>query len=171
LIDEVQKQFPGIPIKGVISTSDAWPHIGGMREYVARGIPVYLLDLNRPIAQRLITAPYRSNQDALTRQPRKVLVKVVAGKTVVGTGNERLEIYPVRGEVAERMMVVYSPGTQTLYASDIVQKYQGTFFNLEALSEVTGLVQREKLDVKTVFAMHTGAIPYAEIVEATMGKK
>jgi hypothetical protein len=90
---------------------------------------------------------------------------------VIGAGNERLEIYPVRGEVAERMMVVYSPATQTLYASDIVQKFQGKFFNLEALSEVAGLVKREKLDVKTVFAMHTGAIPYAEIVEATMGKK
>jgi hypothetical protein len=171
LMAEVQKQFPGIPIKCVISTSDAWPHIGGMREYVARGIPVYLLDLNRPIAQRLISAPFRSNQDSLAQGPRKAVMKVVAGKTVIGTGDERLEIYPVRGEVAERMMVVYSPGTQTLYASDIIQKYQGKFFNLEALSEVAGLVQREKLDVKTVFAMHTGAIPYAEIVEATMGKK
>jgi hypothetical protein len=76
LIAEVQKQFPGTHIKGVISTSDAWPHIGGMREYVARGIPVYLLDLNRPIAQRLISAPHRSNQDSLAREPRKALTRL-----------------------------------------------------------------------------------------------
>ena len=34
-IAEANKRFPGIPIKAVITTSDAWPHIGGVREYVA----------------------------------------------------------------------------------------------------------------------------------------
>jgi hypothetical protein len=40
LMAEAARRFPGAPVKAVITTSDAWPHIGGLREYVARGVPV-----------------------------------------------------------------------------------------------------------------------------------
>lgn len=43
VIAEAKKRFPGLPIKAVVSASDAWPHIGGIREYVARDIPIYYL--------------------------------------------------------------------------------------------------------------------------------
>ncbi|HKD18792.1 MAG TPA: hypothetical protein VKG23_13150, partial [Thermoanaerobaculia bacterium] len=48
VLDEAKRRFPGLPVKAVVTTSDSWPHFGGIREYVARGIPVYLLDLNVP---------------------------------------------------------------------------------------------------------------------------
>jgi hypothetical protein len=35
VIAEVEKRFPNTPIKAVITTSDAWPHLRGVREYVA----------------------------------------------------------------------------------------------------------------------------------------
>lgn len=37
-IDDARKRFGGLPIKAAITTSDSWPHIGGAREYVARGV-------------------------------------------------------------------------------------------------------------------------------------
>ena len=44
VMEEAARRFPGAAIKAVITTSDAWPHLAGIREYVARGIPVYALD-------------------------------------------------------------------------------------------------------------------------------
>jgi hypothetical protein len=167
VIDAARGRFPNLPVKAVISTSDAWPHLGGMREYVSRRIPAYVLDLNLPIAQRLISAHFDTTPDALARKPEKAIIRTVASKTVIGSGVERLEVFPVRGEIAERMMVVYFPSSKALYASDIVQRSSnGDFFNVEALSEVVDLVKREKLDVNTVFAMHSGPIAYADIVKA-----
>ena len=44
VLDFAQTKFPGMAIKAVITTSDAWPHFAGLREYVARGIPVYVVE-------------------------------------------------------------------------------------------------------------------------------
>jgi hypothetical protein len=41
---------PGKRVKAVITTSTAYPHFGGLREYVARGIPVYAADVNASAA-------------------------------------------------------------------------------------------------------------------------
>lgn len=101
---EAKKRFPGLPIKAVISTSDAWPHIGGVREYVARDIPVYALDLNRSILERLMSSPRRSHPDALERRRKKPRFRIVSDKTIVGSGSNRLDIYPLRTESGERMI-------------------------------------------------------------------
>src|SRR5262249_37349919 len=31
-IEDAGRRFPGAPVKAVVTTSDSWPHIGGMRE-------------------------------------------------------------------------------------------------------------------------------------------
>src|SRR5262249_48765856 len=117
-IDDARQRFGSAPIKAVISTSDAWPHIGGMREYVARRIPIYALDLNVPILTRLFAAKYESFPDALAKTPRRPALHVVSGKTVVGSGANRLEIHPYRTASGERQMMVYWPEHQLLYTSD-----------------------------------------------------
>ena len=33
MLDEADRRFPGVPVKAVVTTSDSWPHIGGIREY------------------------------------------------------------------------------------------------------------------------------------------
>src|SRR5262249_6164348 len=66
-IEDAEKRFAPLKVKAVITTSDSWPHIGGLREYFARGIEVYALDLNRPILERLAAAPYESHPDTLAR--------------------------------------------------------------------------------------------------------
>ena len=167
MIAEVEKRYPGVPIKAVISTSDSWPHLGGLREYVAHGTPAYLLDLNQPIIQRLIAARHTSDPDALAAKPRRADFHVVASKTVIGTGANRLEIYPIRTETGERMMMVYWPDHHLLYGSDLVQPMPtGGFFMPEYLTELMGAAAREHLDVQTVFAMHSGPVTWNDLTAA-----
>ena len=33
ILDEVAARYPGVRVKAVLTTSDAWPHLGGVREY------------------------------------------------------------------------------------------------------------------------------------------
>jgi hypothetical protein len=76
VIEEAGRHFPGDPIKAVVTTSDSWPHLAGIREYVARGIPVYALDLNREILERVIGDHRMSKPDALARGPQKAGVSL-----------------------------------------------------------------------------------------------
>jgi hypothetical protein len=170
VLDELAKRYPGARVKAMVTTSDAWPHLGGVREYVARGIPVYGLDLNQPILERLLRANYSARPDALAKTPKPARFTWVSAKTVIGTGDTRLELYPIRGENGERMMAAYFPALKLLYTSDEIQRQRtGGFFMPELLLEVRDLIEREHLDVDRVFGMHIGSIPWSEI-EAAIAK-
>jgi len=170
VLADARKRFPGLPIKAVVSTSDAWPHLGGVREYVARDVPVYALDLNRPILERLIASPRHAHPDALERQRKKPRFRLVSNKTIIGSGINRIELYPMGTESGERMMMVYFPEHKLLYGSDLVQQRRdGSFFMPEYLSELIEAVRRENLTITRVFAMHTGVTPWKDI-EAAVAK-
>lgn len=163
VLAEAEKRWPGVPVKAVLSTSDAWPHIAGVREYVARGIPVYAPDLNLPILSRLVSAPRGEHPDALARHPRKPDFRAVSGKTLLGTGANRIEIYPLRGETSERQMMVYFPEYKLLYGSDPFQQDQHGYFYAQTVWELVHAVEREKLTVDTFFMMHIGPTAWSEL--------
>ncbi len=166
-IAEAEKRFPKMPIKAVISTSDAFPHIGGIREYVAHNIPLYALDLNRLLLERLIAAPRKNFPDALALKAQKPKFKVVSGKTIVGEGANRMELFPVRGEGGERMLMVYFPEHKLLYGGDLIQgaRPDGTFILPQYLAELADAASREKLPVETVYAMHTDPLPWTRLTD------
>jgi hypothetical protein len=63
--------------------------------------------LNVPILTRLLSATYESSPDLLARAPRAPRLEVVSGKTTVGSGANRFEIYPFRTATGERQMMIY----------------------------------------------------------------
>jgi len=163
VIDESKRRFPELPIKAVVTTSDSWPHFGGIREYVARGIPVYLLDLNVPQIQRALAAPHRFHPDALAKSLRAPILRPVSAKTAIGEGPNRIELYPFRGETGERMMLAFLPESGILYASDLYQS--GRDGPPEYAWEVADAARREQLNVKTVFAMHSDPAPWQTLLD------
>lgn len=167
VIADAQQRYAGSPIKGVVTTSDAWPHLGGMREYVAREIPAYALDGNRPILERLLAAPHRMLPDALARAPKPARFTWVSKRITVGSGANRFELIPLRTVIGERQMVAWFPEFKLLYASDLFQRdRQGNFFVPQTISEIVDVARRENLDVKTVFAMHLPPTAWEEVLAA-----
>jgi hypothetical protein len=167
VIAEAHRRFPGQPIKAVITTSDSWPHLAGIRQYVAEGVPIYALDLNRPILERVIDNPRKSKPDALARAPRQPQFHWVHEKTVLGSGANRLEIYPIRGETSERQMMVYFPEHHLLYGSDPFQQMpDGSYFYPQTVTELTDAVAREHLEVNRFFMMHIGPTPWSDLAKA-----
>lgn len=164
VIADVQKRFGNGHVNAVITTSDAWPHIGGMREYVARAIPIYALDLNIPILSRLFAAKYQSFPDALARGPKQPALHAVSGRTTVGSGPNRIEIYPFRTATGERQMMVYWPAHHLLYTSDLFTIRPGLVFLPQQVSEAVDAVAREHLAVSTAFGMHYDALPWTTVV-------
>lgn len=170
VIAEAERRFPGKPIKAVVTTSDSWPHLAGIREYVADGVPIYALDQNRPILDRVIAAHHSNNPDALERVPRQPSFRLVHRKTELGSGVNRIEIYPIRGETSERQMMVYFPEHRLLYGSDPFQKLEdGSYSFPQTVSELVDAASREDLNVTTLFMMHIGPTPWAELPKIIAG--
>ncbi len=166
-IEEAKKRFPSEKIKAVITTSDAFPHLGGIREYAAQEIPIYALDLNRSILEKVIKSPHKFYPDNLQRNYKNPKFNFVSEKTVIGKGDDRLEIFPIRSESGERMMMIYFPAHKLLYSSDLINKSRdGGFFMPQYLSEIVDAVKRENLAVDNIFGMHISKTAWSEIVDA-----
>ncbi|MGH8377354.1 MAG: MBL fold metallo-hydrolase, partial [Gammaproteobacteria bacterium] len=125
VLAEAHKRFPTLPVKAVITTSDSWPHIGGLREYVARGIPIYALDLDKPILERLFKSSHRYRPDDLQKHPRAPKWRLISKRIVLGSGPNRLELIPYHTETGERQTMVYFPQYKLLYTSDLFAPDQG----------------------------------------------
>jgi len=167
VIEEARKRYPGAPVKAVLSTSDSWPHTGGVRFAVAEGLPVYILDLNRSLLDRMISAPHALDPDALekSKHSKSPNWKIVSGKEEIGSGENRMELYPLRGASTERQYMVYFPESRLLYASDtLALNEDGSLYDPELMHEVAQAVERASLKVDTVFAMHQGPMPWSQVI-------
>jgi hypothetical protein len=165
ILAEAKKRYPGAPVKAVLSTSDSWPHVGGLRFDVAQGLPVYILDLNETLLERMLTAPHKIDPDTLETAKRAPQWKIVAGRTEVGTGANRMVLFPLRGGSTERQYMVYFPERKLLYASDtLVVNDDHTLYDPELFHEVEQAVEREHLVVDTVYAMHQAPVTWSEVL-------
>ena len=166
ILAEAKKRYPDAPVKAVVSTSDSWPHVGGVRLDVAEGLPVYLLDLNQTLLERMVEAPHTIDSDPEETAKKAPQWKIVAGKTEIGTGANRMVLYPLRGASTERQYMVYFPERKLLYASDtLVVNDDHSIYDPELTHEVEQAVEREHLVVDTVYAMHQAPVAWSDVVE------
>ena len=166
VIDEAHRRWPGAPIKGIVMTSDPWAHLGGFREAVALGIPIYVNARSIPFLTALASAPHHLDPDAQQRVPRAPRFIPITGKTVVGSGETGFELYPIGGAYAERMVMAYFPADRLLYGADLVAptgdpgSAHPVFDETEA-SDLRAAVRREHLQVDSVFCVQNFPHPYS----------
>ncbi len=159
VIAEANRRWPGAPIKAFVMTSDPWGHLGGFSEVVRRGIPIYASAGSVPFFASLPGG-----------KAAKLLP--VSTKTTIGKGENRIELYPVGGPYAERMLMAYFPEHKLLYGADLVfmrrgpdGKPTGGFLETEAV-DLRAAVAREKLDVDSVFCVQNyGPFKWADFVK------
>jgi hypothetical protein len=165
VLEKARIDNPALRIKAVLTTSDSWPHVAGVREAVAEKLAVYVLDLNQPLLERMIEAPHTLRPDLLETAPQHPLWHVVAGKTEIGSGSNRAVLYPLRGAATERQYMVYFPQHRLLYASDtlMLDSDSHKLYDPELMREVVAAAEREHLQVDTVYAMHQGPTPWDDV--------
>ncbi len=160
VIAESARRWPGAKVKGLVMSSDPWAHLGGVREAVALGIPIYVSGRSIPALTALLKTPHTLAPDALARTPRAPRFVPVDAKLMVGTGANRVELYPVRGAYAERMTMVYFPAHKLLYGADLVfaARPPGSGYARTAAIDLLRAVAREGLAVDSLFCVQPSPV-------------
>jgi hypothetical protein len=163
----LKEKYPNKPIKAVFVTSDAWPHVGGVRGYAAHKIPIYTHRLNEELLKKVLAADHSPLPDAYEKSRSKPQFKLIDKTLELKDKDNPVRIIPVDGEGGERMIVLYFPLQKVLYTSDLVQysERSKSFFSPQYLSEVKAVVDKHHLEVETVFAFHTSPLPYSEMLD------
>lgn len=164
VLADIATRWPGVRVKAVVSTSPMWMHIGGLREYAARGIPIYALDANVGVVRALLASSHAQAPDSLARVRVTPTVRAVAGRMTLGSGPNSIELRPVRGQHGSSMLLAWFPSHRLLYASDVVipDAFEPVFtpgYN----AELARVVAREGLSVDRVFAEHLLPTPWASV--------
>jgi hypothetical protein len=132
-----------------------------------RHAPVYVLDLNRLLLDRMKKAPRTLEPDALQRSQglRQPLWRIVSGSHAIDSGANRMQLCPLRGASTERQYMVYFPEHRIVYASDtLALNDDGLLYDPELMPEVVLAVEREGPKVDTVFAMYQGPMRWGHTV-------
>ncbi len=166
IFDQAALLFPKGTIKQIVTTSDAWLHLGGIRASVNRAT-VLALKENKEIIETLLKANHATVTDAWqTNVKKKSVIKYIDKRTGIGNGVNRMELIPYRTESGEHMMMVYFPEYKLVYASDLLQPGN---WQREYSLEVIKTIKREKIVVENIYAMHMEPISYAELLKQMEG--
>ena len=170
-IAAAQRLTPGKPIKYVVNSHHHADHAGGMRAYVAEGIPIITHESHKKYyEEQIFKNPHTINPDRLARMPRAPMLEFVKDKRVITDGNQTLEIYLMKDQPhAEGLLMMYLPKPKLLIQADAYIPRPGAPPLPMPSPYTTNLVDnisRLKLDVTRMVQIHGGSSPYTEVLEA-----
>jgi len=168
---EAWRLLPGKPVKYLVNTHHHADHSGGIRGYVAEGIPIITHESHKRYYEQVVfKAPHTLNPDHLARSPRAPVIETVGDKRVITDGTMTLELHLMKGHPhAQGLLMVYVPTEKMLIQADAFAPRPGAK-PLPAPSPYTinlvDNVRRLKLDVQKVAHVHGGVDPYETVVKA-----
>jgi hypothetical protein len=147
IIQYANSAFPATPIVAVVSTDQLWFHVAGLPAYAKAHIPIYVLDANADLVRWVLS----SQLHGVDAHRSASQVRIVKGRTRIGTGKNQIVLIPFRGAASARMIAVYFPQSKLLYCSDLYLPLAwGHQYWTERLAEIRDLIEREHLDVQQI---------------------
>jgi glyoxylase-like metal-dependent hydrolase (beta-lactamase superfamily II) len=120
VLTALAKEFPGKPVKFLVSTHFHNDHSGGVRAYIAAGATLVAGKVNEAFFKQMANAPHTRVPDSLQKTPKPLVLEAVAAeKKVLTDGSRVVEVYPVENSHAEGMLAVYVPKEKLLFVTDL----------------------------------------------------
>lgn len=119
----IEAAFPGHHPVTVVVTDVAWPHIAGLRFWVARGARVITHTASGPFLQQVTAHRWTRSPDALeaSTAPRGEAMRLTTVSDSLVLANGAVRLYPIDGAASEGALIAWIPADRYLWASDFVQ--------------------------------------------------
>lgn len=120
----IARLFPGHHPTVLVVTDLAWPHVAGLRYWVARGATVVSHSTSRLFLQRVLARRWTRSPDLYERRRKQArfIFKEVRDSLALAGGKIRL--YPVDGIGSEGALVAYVDADRFLWSGDYIQTVQ-----------------------------------------------
>jgi hypothetical protein len=163
----IARIFPGHHYPVVLVVTDlAWPHVGGLRFWVASGATIMSNRANRAFLEQVVARRWALAPDKLERHraTARFHFRPVSGSLALAGGD--VIVHAIDGIGSEGALMVYVKDARFLWASDYVQDVDNP--SLYAL-EVWRAVARAGWTPDRVDAEHIPVTPWARIGELVGG--
>jgi hypothetical protein len=160
----VARLFPDHRAVKVVVTDVAWPHVGGVRFWVARGATLVAHGVSEPFLRELIERRWTLRPDALERAREHVELNLTTvGPEGLSLADGAVQLFPVGGIGGEGAVVAWMPDASFLWAGDYVQNVEeATLY----ATEVIRAIRREGVHPSSVAAQHVPLTDWRTVVEA-----
>jgi hypothetical protein len=150
-LDLIHKTFPGDHPIVLVVTDTAWPHVAGVRFWVASGATVISHRASKEFLTRVIDRRWTRSPDLLEQRRKSVKFKFVSvDKSYVDSGG-KLQLLAIDGIGSEGALMAYLPDERFLWASDYIQDLS---HSTAYTSEVWQAAQRAGIEPRQVAAQH-----------------
>jgi glyoxylase-like metal-dependent hydrolase (beta-lactamase superfamily II) len=164
VIAKARELRPNKPLTHVINTHHHFDHSGGIRAAISEGLTVITHQGNAALLEEMAKRPHTIAPDALTKNPKPLMIETVTDDKVLTDGAMTVNLYPLSGPHSETMLLAYFPRERLLVEADVyipgpVQAFAAHFL---------GELKKRNLRIDRVVPLHGKITPYAQFVkEAT----
>jgi len=144
----------------VVVTDNAWPHVAGVRFWVAQGATVVSHRESKAFLERVIARRWTRSPDLLEQRRANAKLNFVAVDKSLDLSSGALKLFAIDGIGSEGALMAWIPGTKFLWASDYIQNTRAPS---SYTSEVCAAVRRVGIAPETVVAQHIAQTPWATI--------
>jgi hypothetical protein len=163
----IGKLFPGRHPLMLVVTDLAWPHIAGVRYWVAQGATVISHRMSTDPLKQVIDRSWRDSTDLLERRRSQMRFKFRAIDQPTELAGGAIRIVPLQGVGSEGGLGVWIPGEKFWWAGDYVQRLdQPTLYGREMI----GTVRSAGAAPERFGAQHVGLAEWARLVAANSGR-
>jgi glyoxylase-like metal-dependent hydrolase (beta-lactamase superfamily II) len=120
VLDTLKRRFPGKRVGAVVATHHHWDHSGGLRAYMAKGIPVIAHPRNLEFVRTVGSARKTVDRDAISRGTAAPSPRSTGDSLSIGTGASRVIILPIASDHVEGILAAWVPSAGIVFTSDIV---------------------------------------------------
>jgi hypothetical protein len=117
----IAKLFPGQHPIVLVVTDLAWPHIGGVRYWVARGARVVSHPASQAFIEKLIARRWTLEPDELERHRATAKHRFAPVRDSLLLAGGQIHLYPIDGIASEGALMAWLPTPGFLWASDYIQ--------------------------------------------------
>ncbi len=118
----IGRLFPGPHPVVVVVTDLAWPHVAGVRFWVASGATIVSRDISRDFLRAVVARQWTLHPDKLAATGARTPFRFRAVHDSLVTPH--IALYAINGIGSEGALMAFLPGLHVLWASDFVQQLQ-----------------------------------------------
>jgi glyoxylase-like metal-dependent hydrolase (beta-lactamase superfamily II) len=165
VIAKARELQPNKPLTKVVTTHHHFDHTAGIRAAVAEGLTIVTHSGNRAFFEEMAARPHTIVADALSRNPKPVVVETVDDAQVIEDPGQSVALYHLAGNPhSDTMLMIYLPAARVVIQVDAFSP-AGQVHPYAA--NLADNIARRNLRVDRIVPLHGAIAPYGELEHAT----